>query len=107
MKKYIIKILPEAIQDVIYIRNAIIKKYNDVVNADVVVSGVFDKIATLDSFPNRTPPALKISGKELYFLRAGKYTVVYSMEGEKLIKIFGVFHSKRNIYNIVKKRKVQ
>lgn len=105
MIKYNITILPSAVFDILSIKNNIAKKYNDSYNAAIVVSDIFDKVDSLVIFPKRAQVRLTISGLKLRFVRAGKYTIVYYVDdNSKNVKVYGVFHSHRDIFEIIKNR---
>ena len=64
---------------------------------------IFDKIDSLAIFPKRAQVRLMVSGLKLRFVRAGKYTIIYYVDDDsKNVKIYGVFHSHRNIFEIIK-----
>ena len=105
MKKYKIDILPDAVQDIADIRADIIEKYHDAYNADVVINNVFDKINSLVIYPKLAQVRLEVFKLKLRFLKSGKYMIVYSVDSnENAVRIYGVFHSHRNIFKIVKDR---
>ena len=105
MKTYKIDILPDALRDIVNIRSDIIGKYNDIYNADMVVDRIFSEISSLNSLPKRAPVRLETAKRQLRFLKAGRYTVVYCVDDESAsVKVYGVFHSRRDILEIIKGR---
>ncbi len=105
MKKYKVDILPTAVRDIINIRAYIVGRYQDTYNADIVVNDIFNSINSLIFFPRRAQICLKVSGLGLRFLKAGKYTIVYFADANNaVVKVYGVLHSRRDIFKIVKDR---
>ena len=105
MEKYKINILPIAIQDIINIKTSILNEYNDIYNANKIITSIFNEINTLSTFPKRTQIRLKVSELDLRFLKIGKYTIIYWVDDiDNTIKVYGVFHSHRNIFEIIKGR---
>lgn len=105
MREYKINILSSAAEDIINIRADIIRKYNDIYDADKITNMIFDKLNGLANFPKRAEIKLIVSELELRFLKMGKYTAVYYVDDLKgVVKIYGVFHSRRNFEKIVEDR---
>ena len=105
MKKYKINIQPAAIEDIINIRKNITEKYNDVFSAEKVVNRIFDKIEALTTLPKSAETRLIVSELELRFLKISKYTVVYYVDDtESIVKVYGVFHSRRDFSKIITNR---
>lgn len=105
MREYKVDILPVAIDDVAKIHADIVNRYNDRRSADQVASSIFDETHALKISPKRTQVQLIVSELELRFFKIGKYTAVYHVDDtENVVRVYGVFHSHRNIVKIIKNR---
>ena len=105
VKKYKVYILREAINDLQALRINLINKYHDEHSTNIVISKIFDKIESLEVYPGRTQVRLVVSGVKMRFIRAGKYTVAYAVDGDaSVVKVYGIFHSRRDIFAIAKGR---
>ena len=105
MKQYHIRFDQAALDDLSSIKTDLDATFNDPYSTNNVIHTILTKIESLQYFPKRAAVRLTVSNTDLRFTKAGKYTVIYHVNDEKVvIYIYGIFHSRRDIVKILKSR---
>lgn len=105
MKKYRVEYSGEAEVDIAGIMEYILTEHNDMLSANKVTLTIVRTCDGLDTFPKRSPVRKITLGKELRFIRAGKYTIVYYVdETRRIVTIYAVMYSRRDILAALENR---
>ena len=106
MDEYKIRITDDALNDIISIRNNIIKKYHSLEDALFVEAYIYDKIQELKTFPDahRLYKYNSKTSRQFRVITAHrKYNIYYYVKHQKKeVIIYLILHNKRDIRQVLR-----
>ena len=105
MKKYKVKILPQAEYDLASIGDYISNELSNQLSAQKILSRILAACNSLSTFPHRSPVFYEHSNKKLRAIHIKNYTIVYHVDdNSRSVEILAVIYSRRDIEKLLEGR---